>query len=87
MPTWRPTIGRRPGSSSSCSTPRRRSPGGTAEVVQARIQQVQQAAARLRKLRRFVDDSLSNMADGVLVSGPEADFIDEMRGRRGFGTN
>ena len=50
------------------SHPREGSPGGTAEVVQARIQQVQQAAARLRKLRRFVDDSLSNMADGVLVS-------------------
>ena len=48
--------------------PVERSPGGTAEVVQARIQQVQQAAARLRTLRRFVDDSLSNMADGVLVT-------------------
>lgn len=50
------------------SHPIESSPGGTAEVVQARIQQVQQAAARLRNLRRFVDDSLANMADGVLVT-------------------
>jgi signal transduction histidine kinase len=41
---------------------------GTHEVVQARIQQVQQATAQLRVLRRLVDDSLSNMADGVLVT-------------------
>ena len=41
---------------------------GTHEVVQARIQQVQQATAQLRELRRLVDDSLSNMADGVLVT-------------------
>ena len=41
---------------------------GTHEVVQVRIQQVQQATAQLRELRRLVDDSLSNMADGVLVT-------------------
>ena len=41
---------------------------GTHEVVQARIQQVQQATVQLRELRRLVDDSLSNMADGVLVT-------------------
>lgn len=35
--------------------------------VQARINQVQQATLQLRELRRFIDDSLANMADGVIV--------------------
>ena len=48
---------------------------GTYEVVQARIQQVQQAATQLRKLRRLVDDSLSNMADGVLVTNALGEII------------
>jgi PAS domain S-box-containing protein len=48
---------------------------GTHEVVQARIQQVQQATAQLRELRRLVDDSLSNMADGVLVTNALGEII------------
>ena len=35
--------------------------------VQSRINQVQQATLQLRELRRFIDDSLANMADGVIV--------------------
>lgn len=49
--------------------------GGTHEVVQARIQQVQQATAQLRELRHLVDDSLSNMADGVLVTNALGEII------------
>lgn len=47
----------------------------TSEVVQARIQQVQQATAQLHELRRLVDDSLSNMADGVLVTNPLGEIV------------
>ncbi len=36
--------------------------------VQARINQVQQATLQLSELRRFIDDSLANMADGVIVA-------------------
>jgi CHASE2 domain-containing sensor protein/signal transduction histidine kinase len=36
--------------------------------LQARIAQVQQATTRLRELRRFIDDGLANMADGVVVT-------------------
>lgn len=36
--------------------------------LQARIAQVQQATVHLRELRRFIDDSLANMADGVVVA-------------------
>ncbi len=35
----------------------------------ARIDQVQDATRQLRELRRFVEDSLSNMTDGVVVVG------------------
>jgi len=35
----------------------------------ARIAQVQHATRQLRELRRFVEDSLSNMTDGVVVVG------------------
>lgn len=45
------------------------------ELVQARIQQVQQATVQLRELRRLVDDSLSNMADGVLVTNPLGEVV------------
>lgn len=45
------------------------------ELVQARIQQVQQATTQLRELRRLVDDSLSNMADGVLVTNPLGEVV------------
>jgi CHASE2 domain-containing sensor protein/signal transduction histidine kinase len=45
------------------------------ELVQARIQQVQQATAQLSELRRLVDDSLSNMADGVLVTNPLGEIV------------
>lgn len=37
------------------------------ELLEARIAQVQQATAQLQALRRIVDDSLANMADGVLI--------------------
>lgn len=37
------------------------------ELVQARIEQVREATARLREMRAFVTDSLAQMADGVLV--------------------
>jgi len=35
--------------------------------IQSRIAQVQQVTSQLRELRRFIDDSLANMADGVLA--------------------
>jgi len=38
------------------------------EIVQARIEQVQAATQRLRSMRRFIDDSLAQMADGVVVT-------------------
>ena len=38
------------------------------EVLQARISQVQAATQQLQELRGFVDHSLSNMSDGVLVT-------------------
>jgi CHASE2 domain-containing sensor protein/signal transduction histidine kinase len=38
------------------------------ELLQKRIQQIQLATTRLQELRRFVDDTLSNMADAVLVT-------------------
>lgn len=38
------------------------------DVLQARIQQVQLASQQISELRRFVDDGMSNMADGVLVA-------------------
>ncbi len=38
------------------------------DVLQARIQQVQLASAQISELRRFVDDGMSNMADGVIVA-------------------
>jgi CHASE2 domain-containing sensor protein/signal transduction histidine kinase len=40
---------------------------GTVEVIQARIQQVQEATERLRAMRRLITDSLAEMADGVLI--------------------
>lgn len=38
------------------------------DILQARIQQVQLAGAQLSELRRFVDDGMSNMSDGVIVA-------------------
>lgn len=43
------------------------SPSGTVEVLQARIQQVQEATERLQMMHHFIDDSLAQM-DGVLVT-------------------
>jgi CHASE2 domain-containing sensor protein/signal transduction histidine kinase len=37
------------------------------EVLQARIDEIQTTARQLQELRSFVDDTLTNMADGVLV--------------------
>jgi signal transduction histidine kinase len=39
-----------------------------ARDIQSRINQVQQATSQLRELRQFIDDSLANMADGVIVA-------------------
>jgi len=50
------------------------STAGTVELVQARIQQVQQATDRLRALRQFILDVISQMADGVLVVDPFGDI-------------
>ena len=38
------------------------------ELVQKRIKQVQAATERLRSMRRFIQDSLAQMADGVIVT-------------------
>ena len=43
-------------------------PHSAAKDIQSRIDQVQQATSQLRELRQFIDDSLANMADGVIVS-------------------
>ena len=37
------------------------------DFIDAKIQQIQLAETNLQKLRRFIDDGLSNMADGVIV--------------------
>ena len=39
-----------------------------AKDIQSRINQVQQATTQLSELRQFIDDSLANMADGVVVA-------------------
>lgn len=44
-----------------------RSSRGAVEHVQARVQSAQDATARLRTLRRFISDSVAQMAEGVLV--------------------
>lgn len=41
---------------------------GAERDLQARISQVQLATSRLQELRRFIDDSLANMADAVIVA-------------------
>lgn len=43
-------------------------PALSVELLQARITQVQAATRQLQELRAFVDNSLSNMSDGVLVT-------------------
>ncbi len=42
-------------------------PENTVELIQGKVQEVQEATANLRILRKFIDDSLAQMADGVLV--------------------
>jgi PAS domain S-box-containing protein len=42
--------------------------GENSEPVQARVELVREATARLRAMRAFVTDSLAQMADGVLVA-------------------
>ena len=39
-----------------------------AKDIQSRIIQVQRATSQFRELRQFIDDSLANMADGVIVA-------------------
>ncbi|MGB5339927.1 MAG: ATP-binding protein, partial [Gammaproteobacteria bacterium] len=41
---------------------------GRAEIVLARVEQVQDAATQLRAVYRFIDNSLGQMADGILVT-------------------
>jgi len=53
----------------------RKKPHDTHELVQARIQQVQQATDRLRALRQFIIDVISQMSDGVLVVDPLGNII------------
>ncbi len=43
-------------------------PHSAAKDIQSRINQVQRATSQLRELRQFIDDSLANMADGVIVA-------------------
>jgi signal transduction histidine kinase len=40
----------------------------SSELVQTRIEQVQQATERVRSMYQFIDDSLAQMADGILVT-------------------
>jgi signal transduction histidine kinase len=50
-------------------------PADTVELVQARIEQVQQATDRLQALRQFILDVISQMSDGVLVVDPLGNII------------
>lgn len=43
------------------------SPENTVEMIQGKVREVQDATANLQILRGFIDDSLAQMADGVLV--------------------
>lgn len=47
----------------------------TAEVVESRILQVQQATSRMRALRQFISEAISQMGNGVLIVGPMGDII------------
>ncbi len=40
----------------------------SSELVQTRIEQVQHATERVRSMYQFIDDSLAQMADGILVT-------------------
>jgi len=40
----------------------------SSELVQQRIEQVQQATERVRSMYQFIDDSIAQMADGILVT-------------------
>jgi signal transduction histidine kinase len=50
-------------------------PRSTIEVVEARIQQVQRATSRMRALRKFVADTVSQMADGIVVVNTLGDIV------------
>ncbi len=50
-------------------------PADTIELVQARIEQVQQATDRLQALRQFVLDVISQMSDGILVVDPLGNIV------------
>jgi signal transduction histidine kinase/CHASE2 domain-containing sensor protein len=52
---------------SSYGTPHDRHSYGPVEYLQARIWEVQQASERLRNMRRFVSESVSQLASGILV--------------------
>ncbi len=45
------------------------------DLVENRIAQVRLAAERMRALRRFISEAISQMGDGVLVVGPIGDII------------
>jgi len=42
----------------------------TVEIVQKRIQEVKQATVRMRALKQFISDTISQMGDGILVISP-----------------
>jgi PAS domain S-box-containing protein len=46
---------------------REQEPASTVERFEARVQAVQEAVARMQAMRRFINASLSQMADGVVV--------------------
>ena len=46
---------------------REQEPASSIERFEARVQAVQEAVARMQAMRRFINDSLSQMADGVVV--------------------
>jgi len=47
----------------------------TVEVVESRILQVKQATYRMRALRQFITDAISQMGNGILIVGPMGDII------------
>ncbi len=52
----------------NCEFPESKTPRSPVEFVQSRIQQVQAATERLHSLRRFITDTLAQLAHGVLVA-------------------
>ena len=55
------------GMASTYGAPRQRRSAGPVEYLQARIWEVQQASERLRNMRRFISESVSQLASGIVV--------------------